>query len=340
MNATTTNPTISNSSESLGSFGFVDPIPQAVFESNDERRTLVIGDIHGHLDRFEALLRQEGLLVQCDHCEGLGTIYEARYDCENEFGDRVEHYIECGNCDGDGWVRIRRDEVEVVLLGDVAHFGTDGSPTGDILTWRAATLWADVILWGNHDRAAVDEQHAHRGYSRPHPEAFHWLVSARARRLVKLAYSAHGFLLTHAGLVAAFRGQRIPDVLKSDPVALATWLNEQDELEFAGHQTDPQFTAIRDAIPKKRGGKAPAGGILWRDIDEKLYTGFRQVFGHSASSQHVVRYAYGDWFTGKPGVAKADPSYCIDVGGKGNKTGDNCLAGIYLPDETIVRVDL
>jgi hypothetical protein len=44
-----------NSSLSLGSFGTeVTPLPQAS-ASNVERPTLVIGDIHGHLTRFENL---------------------------------------------------------------------------------------------------------------------------------------------------------------------------------------------------------------------------------------------------------------------------------------------
>lgn len=289
-------------------------------------RTLVIGDLHGHLDRFEALLRQESLLERCTGCEGNGQIYASQGG----------GWIECEPCGGDGWRRVRRDEVEVVLAGDIGHFGVDGSPTGDMLTYRAANLWADVRLWGNHDRAVVDGAHEFSGYLRPIPETRHYMAMAD----LKLAYAARGFLITHAGLHAAFQHQRVPPEVKTDPAVFADWINAVSDMNT---EATVAQSAVRDAIGAYRGGGANGGGILWRDIDEKLYDGFRQVFGHSPSREHIVRYAHRNWYTGKPFVAQAAPedtSYCIDIGGKGTNPGDRCLAGIYLPSEKIVRIDL
>lgn len=295
-------------------------------------QTLVIGDIHGHLDRFELLLMQEGLLDRCHGCDGHGEIYASQGG----------GWVECGICHGDGWERVRRDEVEVVLVGDIGHFGCDGSPTGDMLTMRAALHWADVRLWGNHDRALVDAGHHFSGFMKPPPEVYHMLAMAD----MKLAHSAHGFLITHAGLHVAFKDQaNVPPEVKSDPKVFADWINFVSDTKAQG--TPSQF-AVRDAVSRQRGGPSPYGGILWRDINEKLYTprvdsphGFRQVFGHSADREHhAVRYCAYNRHSRTPIAQIDEPSYCIDVGGKGVNFGDRCLAGIYLPDERIVRIDL
>lgn len=323
---------------SHGNYGSVQPIPQADFASNAEPRALVIGDLHGHLDRFEALLKQEGLLDYCPVCDGAGIVCdhckEHHFECECPPNDGHN----CSHCDGDGWARTDED-VEVILLGDIGHFGKGGSPTGDLLTWRAAVLWADVILWGNHDRAMVDEGHAFSGFQRHPHEVFHWIQQARWEGKLKLAHVSHGFLLTHAGLHLDFRNQDVDDSIKKDPREFAAWINSVEDPDSPFD--DPHKMAVRDAISRKRGGGSPSGGILWRDIDEKLYDGFRQVFGHSADHKsHVVRFCTKNSFSRKLRNLPRFPSYCIDIGGKGDNPGDNCLAGIYLPDEKIVRVDL
>jgi hypothetical protein len=312
------------------------PAPQPlklVSEPSVERRALVIGDLHGKLDCFEALLLQEGLLARCDDCDGTGDIYEncGSYQCEYEC---THMPTPCLNCDGEGWARTN-EPVDVVLVGDVGHFGTDASPTADLMTWKAAVLWADVILWGNHDRACIEPWHEFKGYIRPRPEVYHMFGQARAQGKLKLAHATNGFLVTHAGLHLAFRDQDVSPEIKADPYVFADWINA---VEHPNAECTKQQIGVRDAIGHKRGGRSDAGGILWRDIDEKLYDGFRQVFGHSASREHIVRYAHKTWHTGKPGAAPANPSYCVDIGGKGSS--GKCIAGLYLPDEKIVRVDL
>lgn len=230
-------------------------------------RSLVIGDVHGHLDRLAALLEQEGII--------------------REIGDGEFERIDF--------------DTEVVQLGDLGHFGFDGSPTGDLLSWQYANEWIDVLLWGNHDRAVVEERVVHSGYRKPSPEVIHLMRIYEAEGKLKWAHEAHGHLMTHAGLHPLF-GSVSAEYLNSD---------EADDIHVA--------------IPRARGGRHEAGGILWRDISEDLHKR-PQVFGHSASREHQVRYV-GD-------------SVCIDIGGKGDKPGDACLAGLYLPDRTVVRIDL
>jgi hypothetical protein len=334
--------------QSPGKSGSVQPIPQAVSASSEATPTLVIGDIHGHLDRLEALLRQEGLLDRCDHCEGSGLIWEPCECYECEFEDKHGTEIDCANCEGDGWARTS-EPAEIVLLGDVGHFGQGGSPTGDILTWVAAVRWADVILWGNHDRAVVDYHHAFGGFMQPGPEPRHWFARARREGKLKLAHTSHGYLFTHAGLHHAFKDQRVPSHIKEDVNEFCHWVNqfENPDAFSRNNMPDPNLLGVVQNVGSRRGGRG-SGGILWRDISEKLYDRWPQVFGHSADhKEHAVRYCGKTGYTRDYAVAWAsrlDPdkplSYCVDVGGKGDKPGDNCLAGVWLPEGRIVRVDL
>lgn len=305
--------------------------------------TFVIGDVHGHLDRLEALLKQEGLLGRCEVCQGGGEVVD------NIFG-RDYDYEDCINCNGMGQLRLRKD-VTVVQLGDLGHFGRDGSPTADTLCYKyvADNRWADIVLWGNHDRALVDSSHIFTGFLKNY-DALHYIAKLRDEDRMRLAYSAHGFLITHAGLAAAFKDQKVGAQLKTDPVAVASWLNHHDDLyltallDVEDHGgLDRNALAVTNAIGVRRGGRVNTGGILWRDIEEKLYDGFRQVFGHSADPQNQVRYCTKSAHTRQRPAMEGSPfygSYCIDVGGKPGRPGVDCLAGIWLPSEKVVRVDL
>jgi len=218
----------------------------------DAKPTLCIGDTHGHLDRLEALLLQEGIIRDC---------------------------VDSGP------VRVNKD-VEVVQLGDLGHYGSD-TKARDRSIWAQAPAWLDVILWGNHDRAVFEPQHFFGGYSEPFPETKEMIKRASEEgdpnrngvgNKLKLAHEAHGYLLTHAGLHAFFSHQDVDEELKTDPWELAQWLNVNDR---EGNRW-PTFLPIRDNVSISRQGRATAGGILWRDASESLYKGFPQVFGHSA----------------------------------------------------------
>lgn len=210
----------------------------------------------------------------------------------------------------------------VVQCGDLGHFGRD-TQAGDLACWTAVykrEVKVDIVLWGNHDRAVIDTNHGFSGYKSPGQEIKHMMRAMEADGRLRMAYAAHGWLLTHAGLHAQIKYNPLPeDVDRTDAESMALYLCG------LGHQTD----AILDAVGRSRGGWSPYGGILWRDIAEALWSGVPQVFGHSASSQHVVRGEQDKW-------------YCIDIGAKGGPvdTDANCLAGIWLPTQEIVRVDL
>lgn len=240
--------------------------------------TLVVGDVHGNIDRLEALLKQE--------------------DVDNR-------------------------DCQVVQLGDLGHFGgSRGSPTGDLIAWmEARDGLVDYVLWGNHDRAVVDPHHHFGGYERPDYEVKHIMRLMQAEGRLLMAMECHGWLLTHAGLHAQFKYQKTPkDVDKTSAASIADWINQR----MRDDETEP----VIDAIGGRRGGWSPFGGILWRDVSEKLYRGIPQIFGHSAHRQHIVRGEQDRW-------------YCVDIGGKGGPHDQDaqCLAGIWLPSQEIVRVD-
>lgn len=341
MSTVTKTQTKNTSDQSLGKCGSVQPKLRLVGESNEDtqppatgKQTFVIGDLHGHLDRFEALLLAEGLLDRCPDCDGGGIALPDISVRKLGSTEYVREMRDCPACEGDGWRRTDKD-VEVVLVGDIGHFGESGSPTGDLLTWIAAVRWADVILWGNHDRALVADYHHFKGYLKPGPEVYHWIARARFEGKLKLAHEAHGYLITHAGLHYRFRYQNVDEKLKQDPALFADWINE---VEHPDADCTKDQMGVRDSVGIVRGNSG-VGGILWRDATEKLYDGYPQVFGHSADKYNMTRLC---WNKGTTRFLKAVPpkieklSYCIDIGGNGDKPENNCLAGIYLPEGKIV----
>lgn len=207
----------------------------------------------------------------------------------------------------------------VVQCGDLGHFGRE-TYADDLTCWRNVydkTLKVDIVIWGNHDRAVIDTNHTFGGYSKPHgPEIKHMMNAMEADGRLRLAYAAHGWLITHAGYSPS---GRYPDttVDRTDAEALAQWL------------CDEKQGPVIDAVSRYRGGWSEWGGILWRDVREDLWDGVPQVFGHSADKDHLVRGEQDQWF-------------CVDIGGKGGWLDPDaaCLAGLWLPSQEIIRVDM
>lgn len=211
----------------------------------------------------------------------------------------------------------------VVQLGDLGHFGRH-THHDDLRAWQMALEGVvDYVLWGNHDRAVIDSSHEFGGYDPPGPEPLHIMKTMEAEGRLLMAMEAHGWLLTHAGLHKAFKSVwRVPpEVDKADAGSIAGWLNRCN-LDY-----EHRHEAI-DNIGARRGGFSATGGVLWRDLTEKLYPDVPQVFGHSADKDHLVRGEEDKW-------------YCVDIGGKGGREDPDaeCLAGIWLPSQEIVRVD-
>lgn len=240
-----------------------------------EKPTFCIADVHGHYDRLQELLIEAGIL----------DIYGKRSN----------------------W------DVRVVQLGDLGHFGAHGEgPTADMFCYEAVyrDKWIDTVLWGNHDRGVYDKAHEFTGFTLPRPEVIHMMHLMMGNGTLQAATTAHGWLLTHAGVHSGFSRD-----LPTDVEAAAKVLNEKAETE--------DYEAIIDAVSPQRTKHPiePWGGILWRDHSEFLGRRWPQLFGHTKDQN--VR-------------GEKDRYWCIDVG-----TPDNGrLAGIWLPSQKIVEINL
>jgi hypothetical protein len=268
-----------------------------------EPRTFVIGDSHGHLDRLEALLLQENILVDCGVCDATG---------DNENLDPCEF------CDGVGVVRNYEDGVRVVHIGDLMHGGYDTS-YGDQECYRYAYKfhWIDDLVWGNHERGLVDERHAFGGMAKRLAGPTIQLMNAMERDgRTYFATTAHGFLLTHAGLGAYWDGH---ELVMDSPEVAASALNE------LANDPDHSYGVIH-AVSYRRGGSGDAGGILWRDDNEPISGKFNQVYGHTADRDGLHRTH----------ETNGKIAYKIDIGGKSERR----LGGLWLPDQTLVKVEL
>lgn len=259
---------------------------------------LAIGDCHGQLDRLEALLLQEGIIGPCGVCAGTGDV-----------GDKQAEV--CPGCKGIGVLRLHHDCI-VIQLGDLGSFDAH-SLTADEMIYKFADQWLDHVLWGNHDWSVLHPNQAFNGYHSP--------VSGTKRQMqmmmhggkMLMAYAAHGFLLTHAGLhkAAHQKHYRIADSVEG-------WAKAFNE--------DRVHRDLVANIGPSRGGWQVWGGILWRDARESLYdlNGVRQVFGHTRGDK-IRRYQ-----------GKSGDSFCVDLGTNTNGR----LGGIWLPSERFVEVDL
>lgn len=230
-------------------------------------------------------------------------------DCHGHL-DRLKALLEQEGC------AERSQAYKTVQVGDLGHFGN--SQAKDAAIYDYAREHIDIVLWGNHDRAALWPGHAFNGYEPPFAETKDAMKQLMHQGRYRLAYAAHDFLLTHAGLHAAFRHQHVDPAIKNYVHNFVAWVRRCDE-----EQDPPEsFKGVRDAISVTRGGYSRAGGILWRDASEKLYDSFRQVFGHSSKNDVRKYHAMDGW------------SYCVDIGTPTNGR----LAGIWLPEERVVEV--
>jgi hypothetical protein len=146
-----------------------------------EPRTLVIGDVHGHVDRLRALLLQEGVIDANDH--------------------RID------------------DDVRVIQVGDLGNFGRDHTDDAECYARVLDDNWVDTVLWGNHDRAVVDGQHIFGGYREPSGRILKYMEELVDDDRYLIATEAHGFLITHAGLAPIY-DRHLPDDLTEAVAAL------------------------------------------------------------------------------------------------------------------------
>lgn len=173
--------------------------------------------------------------------------------------------FEAGLIDERG-VRVSRDDVRVVQLGDLANCCA-GDRDRDLALLRKARAWFDVILVGNHE---------HPYFGGPRFNGFFPLneVEQAIRNLSwRPAYAVGGTLLTHAGVTPGwFKGFGGNDLGAADAEAI---LN-------AAWKANPARSPFFATISYARGGYAKNGGVIWSDWNrERRDYRFSQVHGHT-----------------------------------------------------------
>ncbi len=233
----------------------------AMAPRRDPLRTVVLGDLHGSLDAFRAILGHAGLL------------------------------------EGDSW---RGGRAILVQLGDVIDRGPDSIATYEFLAdlqVRARKGKGRVVrLLGNHEVALLEGYFQLADFPEPEKLAARIRADALEGR-VQAAFAHAGWLFTHAGvhydLLLSLRAamQSGEGRMRFSLTRLAAHLNAAFRRAVEnGDYTDPIFK-----VGEARGGDHATGGIFWSDFDEEMLAPARaprihQVFGHTPEGYEGARF--------------------------------------------------
>lgn len=219
------------------------------------KRLVVVGDVHGQLEPFVAILRHAGLT-----------------DEENNW---------CGGRD------------RLLQMGDILDRGPYSRKVDDLLDRiqkQAALAGGEVIrLVGNHELEPLLSNYVISGFSKEEAKLMHDKLTRQVLDgELKAAYAYKGVLFTHAGVTRKL--YRIFQLQLDDPSAgnIATLINlifrESIKHEFFKH---PIFN-----ISVSRKGPDRFGGIFWEDLEDLVssypHSPLLQVVGHTQVDRIVV----------------------------------------------------
>lgn len=226
------------------------------------RRTVAVGDLHGHLDGLKTILNEAKLI------------------------------------DGDSW---RGGRSILVQLGDVVDRGPQSVPTYDYLAdlqVRASKGKGEVVrLLGNHEVMLLEGDFQFADFPNPEKMANRIREDVLAGRVLA-AHAYGGWLFTHAGAGFSLL-QRLRNEMRGSEERpkrftlkrLAAHLNQKLHVAVRNADySDPIF-----AIGEARGGESATGGIFWADYDEELHAPsraprFHQVFGHTPEGYKGAKF--------------------------------------------------
>lgn len=176
---------------------------------------------------------------------------------------------------------LRKYYDRAILLGD--YFDAWGEAPGDEVKtarWLAKSLRKRerIHLLGNHDLPYIFPNNPHLscpGFSGVKLSAVAPFLKKAPLERLRLAYSAHGWLFSHAGVGAHLWNGEPPEILANHVNSLLPKLAE-DKFE-------PWV-----ACGIERGGSAQAGGVTWLDWrwEFSAITGLNQIVGHTVDD-HV-----------------------------------------------------
>lgn len=216
------------------------------------RPIIAIGDAHGEYHSFAAVLIHAGLMDPDLNWTGGKTI--------------------------------------LVQMGDILDRGSDPLHIDkllDVLQLQAKKAGGDIIrLIGNHELEILRKNYFITSLPYFQVEPFRKkLIRGIEHGRLTAAYSARGFLFTHAGIcdnLFAFLKTEIPYKGKPSPIAFAKYINKTfKEAVKTSNYHNPIFN-----VSYIRGGSERFGGIFWEDISSILHNHdlcpFRQIIGHTS----------------------------------------------------------
>jgi hypothetical protein len=237
-------------------------------QSAEQKRLIIVGDIHGELDGFREILRNAGLIDSKDNWSG---------------GDNI-----------------------LIQTGDVIDRGPCSREAIDLLRKlqiKAAAAEGQVIrLCGNHELLILQKRFHYADLIDPETFAYE-LKEEILQGNVLASYTDGERLYTHAGLRSTIRevivGERkaTKQALTSgkiDLFQLSDNINRifKDSVGNDSLEKHPIFHVGPD-----RGGSDPVGGIFWCDFSSVNSSDkasiIPQIFGHTPTRKNEVKTAHG-----------------------------------------------
>lgn len=187
-------------------------------------------------------------------------------------------------------VIIEREKPDLtVFLGDYFdQFFDSPDEARRTAEWLSKSLQQSgrVHLMGNHDLVYAYAGHAHvhcSGFTVEKAEAIDSVLRRSWLQELPFYRWEGGILYSHAGLSSA----NVPaDVMGSDAIVSFLSAAEREAREHLSRDL-PHWIY---ASGRRRGGRAPAGGLVWCDIHEfQPIPQLNQIFGHTPRNVGTVR---------------------------------------------------
>jgi hypothetical protein len=234
----------------------------------EQKRRIVVGDIHGELEGFKEIIKNAGLLDGKDNWSGEDDILIQTGDVI----DRGPYSIEAFDL-------LKRLQKEAVVAG------------GEV-----------VRLCGNHELMLIQKDFRYANFN--NPKSFvDELKNEIARGDVRASYADGERLYTHAGLRSAIREILVDEMRLAKP-KLNT--NKVDLFLLSDHINRIFMESVEKGdlerhsifhVDAVRGGNDPIGGIFWCDFSsispsEEAWK-IPQIFGHTPTRKNELKTAHG-----------------------------------------------
>jgi hypothetical protein len=234
----------------------------------EQKRRIVVGDIHGELDGFREILRNAKLIDSQDHWIGGDDILI-------QTGDVIDR----GPCSREAIALLRKLQKE------------------------AAVAKGEVIrLCGNHELTLVQNRFYFTNFNDPESLMLE-LKEEIAGGDLRASYYDGERLYSHAGLRSAIREVLVDEMKSAKPKPKTRRMNLfllSDHINRIFKEAAEKNDLDRHPIfhvGRERGGNDPVGGIFWCDfssispsVEASLIP---QIFGHTPTRKNGVKTAHG-----------------------------------------------